>query len=252
MNSQDRPGVGQVKDNLTQFTRSPVGRTLILAFVAVALNVVAAKIKVSTFWVLVLLLLALVGSLVMESSAMGEKDKQSSFRNEPSTDWLRLIIWALLSVLIGVVVSAIALLPPKDPVITFSMGGNLFGYSYVDWYWYNIFSVAVTSGLAIGIAIPRKSIVKLILFVLFSGTTLFIAAFEFESPILITYATSAIIALVVSALVFYRSMIVDLCREAWGPLIPVRLRYRSKAGEGIGAEEVSRLDATCKEGNERT
>jgi len=127
VNSQDRPGVGQVKDNLTQFTRSPVGRTLILAFVAVALNVVAAKIKVSTFWVLVLLLLALVGSLVMESSAMGEKDKQSSFRNEPSTDWLRLIIWALLSVLIGVVVSAIALLPPKDPVITFSMGGNLFG-----------------------------------------------------------------------------------------------------------------------------
>src|ERR1700683_3342366 len=87
-------------------------------------------------------------------------------------------------------------------------------YSYVDWYWYNIFSVAVTSGLAIGIAIPRKSIVKLILFVLFSttGTTLFIAAFEFESPILITYARSAIIALGVSALVYYRSMIVELCR----------------------------------------
>jgi hypothetical protein len=124
-----------------------VGRALVLSFIAIVLNVVAAQIKVSTPWLLTLLVLALIGSIVMEASKVDKESKRARINIEPPASWLQLLVWALVSALIGVVVSFIALLLPYPHTQTsiFLFGG--LGGSAVEWYWYDVLSAAAISAL---------------------------------------------------------------------------------------------------------
>jgi len=171
---------------------------------------------------LTLLALALIGSIVMEAGEVDKESKQAGFKIEPPASWLQLIVWALVYALIGVVVSFIALLLPL-PHTQFSifLFGGLRDWA-VYWYWYDVLSAAVISVGAFFIGLWRRSIAKLILFVLFStiGMTLAVEAFESGTSVYETYVPVATIAIVVGVLTFYRSMIVDLFRETWGPSGP--------------------------------
>ena len=214
-----------------RYINTPAGRVIVLSFVAVVLNIVAASIKVSTPWVIVLLVLALVASLVMEYGTAGKRSESVNPGNDiPATNWTRLIVWALVSTVIGMIISAISLLVPHGLTLRFFAGG-IFGHIQVGWHLYDVLSVIFISLLAVGIAIRRRSVVTLILFVLFStsGMTLTISTFAFDDWLLVRFATAATVALVVSVLVFYRSMIAELCREAWGGSFPWQFRGRADA-----------------------
>ena len=242
-----------MRDIITRLFHRPVGRALILSFIAIILNVVAAQIKVSTPWLLTLLVLALMGSIVMEASKVDKESKRASFNIEPPASWLQLSVWALLSTLFGVVVSFIALLIPLPHTQhAFPLIGGLSGRA-VEWYWYDVLSAAAISALALIIGLRVRSIAKLILFVLFSttGMTLVIAAFEYETSIYVTYVPTALFALVLGILMFSRDIIAGQFREIWGHSDPVRHNHHSRAKADAGMEEDSRVRETREEDNKR-
>jgi hypothetical protein len=190
-----------------------------VSFIGIVLNVVAAQIRVSFYLVVFLLLLALIISIIMEGvGKMGGGIKQVSLNIEQPAGWRQLIVLALVYTLIGVIISFLALLIPlPHGLIEHPLFGGL-GDFYVDWYWYDAVAIAAISTLSLIIGLRRRSVTKIILFVLFSATgmTLVIGSIEGDAaPPIITYATASTIALLFGVLTFYRSMIADLLRETW-------------------------------------
>jgi hypothetical protein len=78
-----------------------------------------------------------------------------------------------------------------------------------------------------------------------------IAAFEYGTPIYVTYVPTATIALVLGVLTFYRSIIVDLFRETLGRSYPVQHNHRSRAKADAGIEEDSRVRGTHEKDNKQ-
>jgi hypothetical protein len=146
--------------------------------------------------------------------------RQTTSSIEAANSWLPSLLWCVISLLIGVIIGAFTLaftlLLPRGDIIHFNVGG-LFGYSYVNWRWYHILSGALISVAAVSIAWHRRSVAKLILFTLFSATgmTFVITTFEIDDQVFAMYLIVATIALILSVLVYYRSMIVEQCRDAW-------------------------------------
>ena len=213
-----------VRDIITRIFRRPAVRALVLSFIGIVLNVVAAAVHVSILWMFILLALAFIGTVALEASQMRaskvhKESNRLSFKIEPSDSWLELILLALLYTLIGVGVSVIVLMLPlqHDAVLVGLFGG----LAHVQFYWYvyHFISVAVISVGAFVIGIWRRSLAKLILYVLFSpiGMMLPIAAFENDIPIFMAYWTAIGAVGLIGFLTFYRSRFVVLLGQTFGP-----------------------------------
>jgi hypothetical protein len=213
-----------VRDTIKRIFRKTPVRALALSFIGIALNVVATAIHASILWVCILLALAFIVTMALEDSEAGASkvdrvNNRSSFKIEPSDSWLQLILLALTFTLIGAGVSVIVLvLPLQHDAILVRLYGGLAGTGFY-WYLYHFISVAVISVGAFVIGVRRRSVATLILFVLFSpmGMVLPIAAFESDIPIFIAYWTAVGAVGLIGFLTFYRSRIVVLLRQTFGP-----------------------------------
>ena len=117
------------------------------------------------------------------------------------------------------------MLPLQHDAVLLWLHGGLAGKGFY-WYVYHFISVAVISAGAFVIGIRRRSLEnqrqtlpKLILYVLFapSGMMLPIVAFENDIPILTAYLTAIGAVGFIGFVTFYRSRLVVLLRQTFGP-----------------------------------
>ena len=192
-------------------------KVAILCVVAVLLNVVATAFRVTGPWILAAFVLALIGSLIAETELVQSMDP---IRIRGPERPLHLILWALLSAMIGAAIAgAVLLLPFDDWSWDYRIGG-IFGYQGVSWYWYDIVITLVLVILASLSAFRRRSAGHLLIFGLFSATgeTLVITTFKFRvgSNILVTFIMDALFIVGFSVLVYSRHIILELLVENWG------------------------------------
>jgi hypothetical protein len=115
----------QRRKSIVNLGRLP--KATILCVVAVALNVVATQLEVTGPWILVVFLLALIGTLIAETEP-AQHMETARVPESQSEDFLHLTVWALLTAMIGAVIAGVFLVfPPGDWQFQFWVGG-VFGY----------------------------------------------------------------------------------------------------------------------------
>jgi hypothetical protein len=183
------------------------------------LNIVATWFTATGPWILVAFILALVGSLIVETEQVEHMDTVRIRGPKPERP-LHLILWALLSAIIGAMIAgAIILLPLGDWSFDFYVGG-IFGYQGVSWFWYDIAITLALVILACLSALRRRSLGHLLIFGIFSATgeTLVITTFRFRSgkELLATFIMDTLFIVGFSALVYSRHVVLELLDENWG------------------------------------